>query len=90
MQFKKIAAVLISMLTIMAGGYLLFNVAFLLFAWIVNTVMQISRQTDNETPRILSRLLGYSAIGLLTFGGLKLVSDRSQSSTWRSWGSLWL
>lgn len=61
MQFKKIASVLISMITIMAEGYLLFNVAVLLFAWIVNTTMQISGQAENETPRILSRLLGYSA-----------------------------
>lgn len=78
MQFKKIVASLISIITIIAGGYLLFNVAFLVFALVVNTTMLISGQSENDIPRILVQLLGYIAIGLPTFLGLKFVSNNSQ------------
>ncbi len=79
MLLKKTAAYLISMFTIAAGGYLLFNVAFIAFALVVNTTMQIAGQPDNEAPRALFRLLGYAAIGLLDYLGLRLVSDHGQS-----------
>lgn len=60
MQFKGIATSLISIITIIAGGYLLFNVAFLLFALLVNTAMLILGQSENDIPKILAHLLEYS------------------------------
>ena len=79
MKGKSIVAIVISIIMIVAGGYLLFNLAFLLFALIVNTTMQMSGQSDTDPPPgILARLLGYTGIGLLTYLGLKYFSNHSQ------------
>lgn len=78
MNFKNAAFYLISIITIIGGGYLLFNVGFLLFALVVNTSMMTSGQSENDTPSILSKLFGYTALGVFTLAGLKLVGDRSQ------------
>lgn len=51
MKGKSIVAIVISIIMIVAGGYLLFNLAFLLFALIVNTTMQMSGQSDTDPPR---------------------------------------
>lgn len=50
MKGKSIVAIVISIIMIVAGGYLLFNLAFLLFALIVNTTMQMSSQSDTDPP----------------------------------------
>ncbi|NMB04099.1 MAG: hypothetical protein GX978_06050 [Tissierellia bacterium] len=78
MKGKSIVAIVISIIMIVVGGYLLFNLAFLLFALIVNTTMQMSGQSDTDPPGILARLLGYTGIGLLTYLGLKYFSNHSQ------------
>ena len=67
MGAKKIMFILISIITIIGGGYLLFNVGFILFALVVNATMEMSGQSENDTPRMLSHLLGYVTIGLFTY-----------------------
>ncbi|HCT63055.1 MAG TPA: hypothetical protein DIC19_03045 [Erysipelotrichaceae bacterium] len=57
---------------IMGGGFILFNVAFILFALVVNLTISIFGTDPHSAPPVLSRLLGFLAIGGLTWIGFKI------------------
>ena len=62
MNIKKLTSSLLSMTTMIFGGFLLFNLGFLVFALIVN----------------FSRLMGYLVIVGLSYLGLRLICGDSQ------------
>lgn len=72
MNIKRSLSFVLSAITIMGGGFILFNVAFMLFALVVNLTISLTGSDPRSAPPILSRLLGFLAIGGLTWLGMKI------------------
>lgn len=78
MNIKKLTSSLLSMTTMIFGGFLLFNLGFLVFALIVNFSMLFMKQPESAAPSIISRLMGYLVIVGLSYLGLRLIRGDSQ------------
>ena len=58
---------ILSILVIIAGGFVLFNVAFLLYALVINSTMSVLKITQKEAPPIIGRLLYLFIIFLISW-----------------------
>ena len=59
-------------IVIMAGGFVLFNFAFVVFALIVNLSISMLGMDPQSAPPILSRLFGFFTLIVITWLGFKI------------------
>lgn len=68
MKLKTWHKNVLSSLIIVFGGFILFNAAFLLAAFVINASMRIMGMPQNVAPHLLSRALYLILIFLISFG----------------------
>lgn len=71
MKLKTWHKNILSMLTIMIGGFILFNAAFLLAAFVIINSMKIMGMSENAAPPFTGKVLYLILIFLISFGILK-------------------
>ena len=67
MKLKPWQKNVLSALIVVAGGFILFNLAFLLAALVINTTMSVLGITQNEAPHIVGRVVYLLLIFLITW-----------------------
>ncbi len=68
MKLKTWHKNVLSLFIIVFGGFILFNAAFLLAAFVINASMSIMRMPQNAAPHFLSRALYLILIFMISFG----------------------
>lgn len=71
MKLKNWHENILSSLVIMLGGFILFNVAFLLAAFVINTSQRIIGMPQNAAPHLLGKALYLALIFIISFFVLK-------------------
>ena len=71
MKNNKLLGYILPAIVIMAGGFVLFNFAFIVFALIVNLSISLLGVNPESAPPILSRLFGFLALIVITWIGFK-------------------
>lgn len=71
MKLKKWQKNVLSALVIMFGGFILFNAAFLLAAFVINASMSLMGMPQNAAPHVISRILYLVLIFLISLGIFK-------------------
>ena len=66
MKNTKLLGTILPAIVIMAGGFVLFNFAFIVFALIVNLSISLLGADMHSAPPVLSRALGFLALILIT------------------------
>ena len=72
MKNTKLLGMILPAIVIMAGGFILFNFAFIVFALIVNLSISLLGADMQSAPPVLSRALGFLALILFTWLGFKI------------------
>ena len=72
MKLNPFLSSLLSALFIMVGGFILFNLAFVLFALIVNLSISILGSEAHSAPPLIARIIGVFALAGITWLGLKI------------------
>lgn len=72
MKNNRLVGYILPAIVIMAGGFVLFNFAFIVFALIVNLSISLLGMDPQSAPPILSRLLGFLALILITWLGFRI------------------
>lgn len=67
MKLKLWQKNVLSMLVIVIGGFILFNLAFLLAALVINATMNVLGMAQNEAPHIVGRVLYLLLIFLISW-----------------------
>ncbi|MPM91419.1 hypothetical protein SDC9_138548 [bioreactor metagenome] len=67
MRLKPYQKNILSALAVMAGGFILFNVVFLLAALVINASMRVMGMPMNQAPHIISRVLYLILICLISW-----------------------
>lgn len=75
MKPQRFLTILLPMLSVILGGFVLFNIAFLLFATLVNLPMWASGQDFQAALETVGILSGYSVMALAIGWGLKRFLD---------------
>jgi hypothetical protein len=72
MKNNRLVGYILPAIVIMAGGFVLFNFAFIVFALIVNLSISLLGVDPQSAPPILSRILGFFALIFITWLGFKI------------------
>ena len=64
MKLKSVLGIIVSMLTIMLGGFVLFNISFVLVAFLANG-LEVFADTTGEVSSEMLQLGGYIALVLV-------------------------
>lgn len=72
MKNNTLLGYILSVIIIMIGGFALFNVAFIVFAFIVNFSISILGADPQSAPPVLSRILGLAVLFAFAWFGLKI------------------
>ncbi len=67
MELKLYQKNILSVLVIIVGGFILFNLAFLLAAFVINTTIRVLGMAQNEAPPIVGRVLYLLLIFLISW-----------------------
>jgi len=67
MKLKLYQKNILSVLVIVVGGFILFNLAFLLAAFVINATMSVLGMAQNESPPIVGRVLYLLLIILISW-----------------------
>ena len=67
MKLKGYQKNILSVIVIAVGGFILFNVAFLLLAFVTNAVMSVLSMSQNEAPHVAGRILYLIIIFLISW-----------------------
>jgi len=67
MERKLYQKNILSVLVIIVGGFILFNLAFLLAAFVINTTIRVLGMAQNEAPPIVGRVLYLLLIFLISW-----------------------
>ena len=67
MKLKLYQKNILSVLAIVVGGFILFNLAFLLAAFVINATMSLLGMARNEVPPIVGRILYLLIIFLISW-----------------------
>lgn len=71
MKLKTWHKNILSVFTIMLGGFILFNVAFILAAFVINGLIKIMGMHENASPPFISKALYLILVFLISFGIFK-------------------
>lgn len=77
MKLKSVLGIIVSMLTIMLGGFVLFNLAFVLLAFLVNGFEGFTN-TNGEFSREMLQLGGFVAIAIALAVAAKFLLTKEQ------------
>lgn len=72
MKLNSMFSKMLSALVIMVGGFILFNLAFVVFALIVNLSISILGLGAQSAPPVIARILGVIVLAVITWLGLKI------------------
>lgn len=67
MKLKLYQKNILSVLVIVIGGFILFNLAFLLAAFVINATMRVGGMAQNEAPHIVGKVLYLILIFLISW-----------------------
>jgi hypothetical protein len=67
MKLKNWQKQVLSIVVLMAGGYVLFTLAFMVFAFVVNGLMVLGGQPENASPPAMGRVVAYLLILILSW-----------------------
>jgi hypothetical protein len=77
MKLKNILGIVVSLLTIMLGGFVLFSLAFVLLAFLVNGFEGFT-DTTGEVSREMLQLAGYVAVAIAIAVAAKFLLTKEQ------------
>jgi hypothetical protein len=77
MKLKNVISIIVSLLTIMLGGFVLFNLAFILLALLVNG-FEVFADSAGEVSREMLQLASYVAIAIAIAVAAKFLLTKEQ------------
>lgn len=77
MKLKSVLGIIVSMLTIMLGGFVLFNISFVLVAFLANG-LEVFADTTGEVSSEMLQLGGYIALVLVIAVSAKFLVSKEQ------------